>query len=144
MTAAEVTIRKMTGDDVRHIVDIDRRITGKDRAASWPQTVSRYLEMYYPPLCQVAEVGGQVVGFVLGDVRGWEYGMPPGGWIDIMGVDPRFHRRGIGLKLIQAFVQECRRLNMKTHIAVRRQDEWLQKFILASGFQPGQLIEFEM
>jgi GNAT superfamily N-acetyltransferase len=92
----------------------------------------------------VAETEGQVVGFILGDVRGWEYGMPPGGWIDIMGVDPRFHRRGIGIKLIQAFVQEAKLQNMKTHIAIRRQDDDLQKFIRAGGFQPGQLIEFEM
>lgn len=144
MTGVEVTIRKMTGDDVRHIVDIDLHITGKDRAATWPQTVSRYLEMYYPPLCQIAEVEGRVVGFVLGDVRGWEYGMPPGGWIDIMGVDPQFQHHGIGLKLLHAFAQECRGLNMKTHIAVRRHDEGLQQFIQAAGFRPGQLIEFEL
>ena len=138
MTQSEVTLRKMTGDDVRYIVDIDRRITGTDRATSWPQTVSRYLEMYYPPLCQVAETEGQVVGFILGDVRGWEYGMPPGGWIDIMGIDPRFHRRGIGIKLIQAFVQAAKLQNMKTHIAIRRQDDDLQKFIRAAGIEPSR------
>ncbi len=144
MTQGEVTIRKMAGDDVRHIVEIDRHITGKNRATSWPQTVNRNQEKNYPPLCQVAEGGGRVVGFVLGDVRGWEYGMPPGGWIDIMGVDPQFHHQGIDTKLIQAFAQECRGLNMKTHIAVRRQDDDLQKFIQAAGFRPGQLIEFEL
>ena len=53
-----------------------------------------------------------MVGFVLGDVRGWEYGMPPGGWIDIMGVDPQFQRRGIGIKLIQAFAQEAKLQNI--------------------------------
>ncbi|MDP6510197.1 MAG: hypothetical protein QGH23_03180 [Dehalococcoidia bacterium] len=45
MTQSEVTICKMTGDDVRYIVDIDRRIMGTDRAAFWPQPVNRYLEM---------------------------------------------------------------------------------------------------
>ena len=144
MTGAEVTIRKMAGDDLRHIVEIDRHITGKDRATSWPHTVNRYLEMYYPPLCQIAEAEGRVVGFVLGDVRGWEYGLPPGGWIDIMGVDPQFQRRGIGHKLLQAFAQECRGLNMRTHIVVRRQDESVQLFIQAAGFQHGQLVEFEL
>ena len=85
-----------------------------------------------------------MVGFVLGDMRGWEHGMPPGGWIDIMGVDPQFQRRGIGIKLIQALVQETKLQNMKTHIAIRRQDDDLQKFIRAAGFQSGQFIEFEM
>ncbi|MDP6510198.1 MAG: GNAT family N-acetyltransferase [Dehalococcoidia bacterium] len=92
----------------------------------------------------MAETEGRVVGFVLGDVRGWEYGMPPGGWIDIMGVDPQFQRRGIGIKLIQAFAQEAKLQNMKTHIAIRRQDDDFQKFIRSAGFQSRQLIEFEM
>lgn len=139
----EIILRKMTAQDVAQILDIDRSILGRKRAASWPQKVTRYLEMYYPPLCHVAEIEGRVVGFILGDVRGWEYALPPGGWIDIMGVDPDYQGRGIGRRLLEAFVEECHRSGMKTHIIVREGDERLQNLLLSAGFHRGQLAEFE-
>ncbi len=138
-----IKVRRMTRDDLKGIQDIDKRIIGKERAASWPQKVTRYLEMYYPPLCHVAETGGKVVGFILGDIRGWEYALPPSGWIDIMGVDPAYQGRGIGRKLVEAFVEECRQKKMKAHIMVRGGDERLQKFLRSAGFQRGQLVELE-
>lgn len=136
-------IREMRPDDVRHILELDRRIIGKERVLSWPQKVDRYLEMYFPPLCFVAEAEDKIVAFILGDVRGWEYALQAAGWVDIMGVDPGYQGKGIGRKLLETFVHECHRRNMKTHIIVRRGDQHLQGFLASAGFTEGQLIDFE-
>lgn len=141
--ALEVRIRKMTPEDVVEILAVDQKLAGKQRSPSWPQRVTRYLEMYYPPLCHVAEVSGHVVGFILGDIRGWEYALAPSGWIDIMGVDPEYQGQGVGRRLIQAFAGECQQRKMKTHIMVREADARLQRFLGVSGFHRGALIEFE-
>ena len=138
-----VKIRKMLTEDVTKILEIDQKLVGKERSPSWPQRVTRYLEMYYPPLCHVAEVDGQVVGFILGDIRGWEYALAPSGWIDIMGVAPEVQGQGIGKKLIEAFVLECQQHKMKTHIMVREADARLQMFLASASFHRGGLIEFE-
>ncbi|MBI4286813.1 MAG: GNAT family N-acetyltransferase [Chloroflexi bacterium] len=140
---AEVRIRKMLPEDVSRILEIDLRLVGKERSPSWPQRVTRYLEMYYPPLCHVAETNGRIVGFILGDIRGWEYALAPSGWIDIMGVAPDFQGSGIGKKLLKAFADECRERKMKTHIMVREADERLQRFLSEAGFNRGTLIEYE-
>ena len=139
----EVTIRKMTAADVAGIMGLDRRISGKERAPSWPQKVTRYLEMYYPPLCFVAELSGKIIGFILGDVRGWEYAQPAGGWIDIMGVDPDYRRQGVGRKLVLAFVDECHSRGMRTHIILRDDDERLRRFFASVDFKRGGLTEYE-
>lgn len=138
----EIKIRKMVPEDVSKILAIDQKLVGKERSPSWPQRVTRYLEMYYPPLCHVAEINGQVVGFILGDIRGWEYALAPGGWIDIMGVAPEFQGQGIGTKLVEAFVGECRQLKMETRIVVREADSRLHRFLAEVGFHRGELIEF--
>jgi ribosomal protein S18 acetylase RimI-like enzyme len=138
-----VKIRKMVPEDVVKILEVDQKLTGKQRSPSWPQRVSRYLEMYYPPLCHIAEVDDKVVGFILGDIRGWEYALASGGWIDIMGVTPEFQGRGIGKKLVKAFTKECQQRKMKTHMMVRELDERLQKFLAESGFHRGGLVELE-
>ena len=138
----DIVVREMTAADVGGIMDLDRRITGKARAPSWPEKVTRYLEMYYPPLCFVAERHGKIVGFILGDVRGWEYALPPGGWIDIMGVDPEQRGHGVGSKLVSAFVEECHRRSMKTHVMVREADEPIRKFFDSLKFEKGELTEY--
>lgn len=125
MNTNAVNIRQMRLDDVKQILKLDKRIMGKERALSWPQKVNRYLEMYFPPLCHVAEADGKVVAFILGDVRGWEYALQAAGWVDIMGVDPAYQGKGIGRKLLEAFARGCRRRNMKTHVIVRKADKRL-------------------
>lgn len=139
----EVKIRKLTPGDVPGIRNIDKKIVGKERALSYPQRVDRYLEMYFPPLSHVAEVDGAIVGFILGDVRGWEYAMPASGWIDIIGVAPDYQRQGIGRKLIEVFVEECRRRNMKARAIIREGDERITRLFTAAGFQRGQLVDYE-
>lgn len=139
----EVIIRKMVPEDVVKILEVDQKLVGKERSPSWPQRVTRYLEMYYPPLCHIAEIDGRVVGFILGDIRGWEYAVTSSGWIDIMGVAPEFQGRGIGKKLVQAFALECQQRKMKTHIMVRESDDRLQRFLAEAGFHRGGLIELE-
>ncbi len=141
--AQEVVIRKMTPEDVMEILEVDLKLVGKQRSPSWPQRVTRYLEMYYPPLCHVAKVGNRLVGFILGDIRGWEYALAPSGWIDIMGVDPEFQGRGIGKRLVKAFAEECEQRKMKTHIMVRGADDRLQGFLSEAGFHRGTLVEYE-
>ena len=143
MGRENIMIRKMVPEDVVQILEVDRKLVGKERSPSWPQKVTRYLEMYYPPLCYVAQSDGKVVGFILGDIRGWEYAVAPSGWIDIMGVAPEFQGRGIGKKLVQAFASECQERKMKTHIMVRESDARLQKFFYEADFHRGGLIEFE-
>ena len=139
----EVIIRKMVPEDVVKILEVDKKVVGKERSPSWPQKVTRYLEMYYPPLCHVAEIDNQVVGFILGDIRGWEYAVAPSGWIDIMGVAPEYQGHGIGKKLVLAFALECQERKMKTHIMVRESDERIKKFFAEAGFHRGGLIELE-
>jgi GNAT superfamily N-acetyltransferase len=90
----------------------------------------------------VAEVGGRVVGFILGDIRGAEYALPLSGWIDIMGVDPEYQGKGIGHRLLEAFIQGCRSRGLKARAIVREGDSQLQGFLTQMGFRRGELVEF--
>jgi ribosomal protein S18 acetylase RimI-like enzyme len=49
--------------------------------------------------------GGKVVGFILGDASGWEYGVPNTvGWIDTIGVHPDYQKKGIARALLMEMV----------------------------------------
>jgi len=48
----------------------------------------------------VAEVEGEVVGFILGEVSGWEYWCTETiGWMDTIGVDPAYQKKGVATAL---------------------------------------------
>jgi len=140
---AEVRVRRMTEADLEKVKDIDRALVGPERALSWPLRVEAHWWVYRPMLNFVAEVGGEVVGFILGDIRGAEYGTDISGWIDMMGVSPTYHGRGIGRKLVEAFCQECRKNGVGVRVVIREDDERLTRFCVAVGFRRGNLVSYE-
>jgi len=50
----------------------------------------------------VAEMEGKVVGFILGDASGWEYGVPRNiGWIDTIRVNLSYQKKGVARMLME-------------------------------------------
>lgn len=139
----EVKIREMTEADLPKVKEIDRALVGPERALSWPLRVEAYWWVYRPLLNFVAEVDTEVAGFLLGDIRGAEYGTDISGWIDIMGVAPEHQHRGIGKKLVEAFCEACQRNEVKARVIVREDDEHLIEFWTSVDFQRGKLVSFE-
>ena len=137
-----LTICNMTDNDMAAIVEIDKKIVGKDRVTSWPQKASSHFKTYYPPLSFVAEVDERVVGFIIGVVMGAEYALPLSGWINIIGVDPEYEGRGVGGMLLGSFIRACHQRGIKARLMVRQKDERLKKLLLSLGFQQGDLVDF--
>src|SRR5437762_4721576 len=103
---ADARVRPMTELDIEGICRIDERITGKYRPEVWEQRAAYYLRRD-PDSSQVAEADGRVVGFMLGEVRGGEFGLEePTGWVEFFGVDPAAREKGIGRRLIEARSEE--------------------------------------
>jgi len=137
-----VRIRTITNTDMAAMVEIDRRIVGKQRAVSWPQKVSSHFRTYYPPLSFVAEVDGKVVGFIIGVIMGAEYALPLSGWINIIGVDPDYQGRGVGSALMESFIEACRRRGIKCRLMVRQNDDSLKRMLARLGFEQGDLVDY--
>jgi ribosomal protein S18 acetylase RimI-like enzyme len=139
----KIKIRRMINADLDKVKAIDRALAGERRALSWPLRVETEWAVYRPALSYVAELGDEIVGFLLGDIRGAEYGTDISGWIDMMGVAPQYQRQGIGRRLIETFREECKRNRVKAKVIVREDDERLTGFWTSVGFRRGKLISFE-
>jgi ribosomal protein S18 acetylase RimI-like enzyme len=100
----EIKIRGLNENDLDAVVEIDRKVLGKERRDYWKRKIA-YTDIYPRPAL-VAELEDKVVGFIMGYVSGWEFGVPDTiGWIDTLGVDPEYQRRGIGRNLFQALIE---------------------------------------
>jgi ribosomal protein S18 acetylase RimI-like enzyme len=142
--APEVTIRPLSDVDIDAITRIDEKVTGRYRPDFWEDRVAYYLRRD-PEASRVAELGGRVVGFMLGDLRGGEFGLEEtSGWIERFGVDPAVRGQGIGRKLFDALAGHFKAsgaLTLRTFVDTRQAET--ATFLEAVGFVPSALTALE-
>ena len=90
-----VRIRQMGRDDVFAAANINRAITRRKASARWTSMVRMLIE-HNPGECLVAEERGQVIGFIIGELKEFAFGAERSGWIEVLGVHPRHMGRGVG------------------------------------------------
>jgi len=106
--AMGVRIWRMQGGDVPAVVGIERRITGSRRTSALGPYLRRALRTK-EGVCLVAEVDGEAAGFLVGDVRPWEFGEDREvAWVKVVGVDPRHQGDGLGGLLGRRFLKELK------------------------------------
>jgi ribosomal protein S18 acetylase RimI-like enzyme len=90
-----VRIRQMGPKDVFTAANINRAITRRKASARWTSMVQKLIE-HNPGECLVAEERGQVIGFIIGELKEFAFGAERSGWIEVLGVHPRHMGRGVG------------------------------------------------
>ncbi|MFN7940119.1 MAG: GNAT family N-acetyltransferase [Thermoanaerobaculia bacterium] len=140
MPTSTVTIRPINEldlDAVVRIVEKTRNVYEPDR---WEQRVTYYLRRD-PEGSLVAEADGEVVGFMLGDVRSGEFGLDePCGWIEVLGVDPDARGQGVGRVLAGAMLEGYRRRGVRrVRTMVDKSMPEVAAFFEALGFERDDL-----
>jgi ribosomal protein S18 acetylase RimI-like enzyme len=141
--ADEVRVRGLDTIDIGAVVDIDEKITGQYRPEVWERRVGYYLRRD-PDAALVAEVDGDVVGFMLGEVRAGEFGLEePTGWIEVLGVDPDQQGRSVGRRLAEAMLEHFKIRDAQTvRTLVDEEMEGIAGFFTSLGFEPAPLRPF--
>jgi ribosomal protein S18 acetylase RimI-like enzyme len=140
-----VKIRSLSKEDLEAIVGIDEKVLGEKRSDYW----EKKLQMMNDKASQVslvAEVQGRVLGFILGDISGWEFGVPDTiGWIDTIGVDPAHQKRGLATALARELIQRLKAMGVRTIYTLVSWNDWdLLQFFHAMGFTRGDMINLEL
>ena len=140
----EVRIRALTELDIEAVTRIDERITGRYRPEVWERRIGYYLRRD-PDASQVAEVGGRVAGFMMGEVRGGEFGLEePTGWLEFFGVDPDARGRALGRRLCEALLGHFRAQGAQVaRTMVAAKDEEIAGFLRAMSFRPAPITALE-
>lgn len=140
---AALVIRRLTARDIEAILKIDEKITGRPHEAYWESKIAEYIARD-PAACLVAEADGKVVGFILGDIRGWEFNIPRSGWLEIMGVDPEYQGKGAGRKLAEALFEHFRESGVQTvHTMISWNDPHLVDYFRSLGFSRGEFVHLQ-
>jgi GNAT superfamily N-acetyltransferase len=139
----QVSIRDAKMADFDGVISLDEVVTRQKKTAYWSGIFSRHInreenDRYF----LVAETGGTLVGFIVGEVRAWEFGSAPCGWVFAVEVSPKVRELGIGQRL---FEEICLRLKQAGITMVRtmmdRDDKLTLSFFRAQGMRTGQYVE---
>jgi ribosomal protein S18 acetylase RimI-like enzyme len=134
----DVEIRVMRGSDLGPVTDIDYKVFGQRRPEYYERKIAEVLDEESGRLVTslVAEVDGEVVGFIMGSVYLGEFGIPESiAYIDTIGVDPEYQRQGIAGYLLDEFKTTVRKAGVKkVHTLVNWANTDLLGFFADQGF----------
>jgi ribosomal protein S18 acetylase RimI-like enzyme len=132
--------------DLSQIIAIDATVTGLEKRDYWRSIYHRYGDSgYVERQFLVADTGERVVGFVIGEVRDWEFGSPPCGWVFAIDVKPDSRQAGVGTRLLDAMCASFRRAGVrKVRTMLGRDNTLILSFFRSQGMMAGPFIPLEM
>jgi ribosomal protein S18 acetylase RimI-like enzyme len=141
-----VQVRAVRAADLPEVIALDATVTGLHKSDYWQRIYRRYgvagqgLRHFL-----VAVSGAQVCGFVIGEVRDWEFGSPPCGWVFAIDVDPRVRQQGVGTALLAAMRERFEHVGVdKLRTMLARENTLILSFFRSQGLTAGRLIPLEL
>lgn len=140
-----IAIRSAEPADLSAISALDARLTGQAKALYWQDMLVRYAGGPPERHFLVAETPrGVLVGFIAGEVRAWEFGQQPAGWVFAIQVDPKLRLKGAGSALFEALAARFKAQGA-THMRtlVDRKDHLILSFFRAQGMIAGPSLQLD-
>lgn len=145
-TPAPVVVRPVRRGDLDQVIALDATVTGLAKRDYWPSVFRRYGGASQGAReFLVAISDGRVAGFIIGEVRDWEFGSPPCGWVFAIDVAPDARLAGIGTRLLDAICASFRRQGVrKLRTMLARDNTLILSFFRSQGMTAGSLMPLEM
>ena len=134
------TIRRLRIDDAEEIGKIYSAITQKTVKADFKRLVEEHARKSKES-CFVAELDGQVVGFMISYILTLGFGMEKSAWIATLGVMPDYWGRGIGESLAREIFRFFKSEGIShVYTSVRWDSPDLLSFFKTMGFDRSNFI----
>ena len=148
--SANLNIRRVQETDLPAIIALDARITSVSKADYWNSIFQRFSENHAnEQVFLVAETQDEkpprLLGYIAGEVRAWEFGSDPCGWVFAISVEPDTRLQGVGEELIAAISTKFRNAGITTmRTMVARNNQLHMAFFRSEGMVAGPYLQLEM
>ena len=146
-SVAQAIVRDLESRDLEAVVRIDGDRTGARKPDYWRGVFEDFLAGggRRERIGLAVERGGAVAGYLLGEVRAFEFGSEACGWVFSVGVAPDAGRGGIGSALLHEACRRFRALGvLQVRTMVRRNDVPVTAFFRSNGFVGGSFAQLEL
>jgi ribosomal protein S18 acetylase RimI-like enzyme len=139
-TLKSIKIRILRTKDLPQIVRIEEAIT-KTKVSQRKKAFLRDHIQKEGSVSLVAQVEGQVVGFIISEILTNSFGLDQGGWIENFGILPQYMGQGIGRTLAQHLFEAYRKKKIfEIYTSVRWDSVDLLSFFKSTGFDRSSFI----
>ena len=141
-----IPVRSMKDSDLKALVSIDRRITGRDRTRYFERKLADAMHESDIRISLVAEADGVPVGFIMARVDLGEYGRSESAAVmDTVGVDPDYRDHGVGRALLSQLLANLSTLRVEKLLTeVDWSDRELMAYLDHCGFAPSPRLCFDL
>ena len=141
----QVVIREAINQDFDAVIELDLVGAPEEKPNYWRGVFDRFVTAGREGrIFLVAERAGDVIGFIVGEVRAWEFGATPCGWVFALSVSPGDREMGVGQLML---AEMCRRLKQAgvgiVRTMVDRENKLTLSFFRSQGLRTGRYVELE-
>ena len=127
------------------VIALDKEVTGLLKPGYWHDMFERYgARPGDSRIFLVAESAGRIGGFIIGEVRAWEFGSTPCGWVFALSVEPEMRLQSVATELFEAISHEFKKAGVsKMRTMVARDAHLPMLFFRSEGMMAGPYIQLE-
>jgi N-acetylglutamate synthase-like GNAT family acetyltransferase len=126
------------------VVSIQESIIQRPVLPGWINLVRLQLEKP-EGISLIAEQGGEIVGFLFGNVKHGDFGLELSGWVETFGVRPKAMGEGVGRTLAETALNRFRELGVRdVYTAIRWDFGDLSAFFKSLGFGLSDFINLKL
>lgn len=145
-----VRVRRVRASDLLHVIALDTRVTRIAKAEYWNDIFNRYGKQrsrerfFLIAESRINRSASNFLGFIIGEIRAWEFGSSPCGWVFALSVEPKARLHGIGSALLEAVSGEFKKAGVgKMRTMVARDSDLPLLFFRSEGLIAGPYIQLE-
>ena len=136
----KVVIRRLKTVDADDISKIYSAITQKSVKTDFKKLIEKHAQRD-EDACFVAELDGNVVGFMISYILTLGFGIEKSAWIATLGVDPKYMGQGVGARMAEEIVKFYTKEGIKNvYTSVRWDSTDLLSFFKTLGFDRSNFI----
>ena len=140
-----IMVRSAMNSDLPRLIELDGEISGIPKPEYWKESLRRFGGMQEGRYFLVAEKEGTIAGFIVGEIRAWEFGSPPGGWVFSLTVDPNTRLGGVATIMFNTICKCFKEAGVdKVHTMIDRDNITVMSFFRSQGMMAGSSIPLQM
>jgi len=145
----DLKVRLVQDADLTRVIELDALVTGVAKDTYWHELYARHRqrsegEEFFFVAEGVGALESTLLGYVIGEVRAWEFGSEPCGWLFALAVRPDARQMGVGEQLMTTLSDAFRNVDVTTmRTMISRDNHLFMSFFRSEGMMAGPYIQLE-